>query len=91
MKIECPNCNHEFEPPQDTRYVIIDTRKVVHKLSTLSTGNQRFGKTLCGKAVDFDEDHIFGGMPGRGSECNICKNMSNGDSIENPDQLELIK
>lgn len=90
MKLQCPEWQHEFEPPQDTRYVIIDTRKVIHKLSTLSSGNNRFGKTLCGKAVDFDEDHIFSNAPGQGVECNICKNMANGDLIKNPDQIEIL-
>lgn len=90
MKVTCPECKHEFSPPRESRYVIIDGRALTHKLSTESSALQRFGITMCGKAVDYDTDRIFKNAPPSGEECAICKNMDGGAVIVNPNQENIF-
>ena len=90
LQVECPQCNYQFIPIQQLRHVVMESRKLIHTLSTQLAAGNKYGKTLCGKLVDFDVDRIFEGLPGRDDECSVCKGMSPGGEFKNPKQEGLF-
>ena len=88
MKVVCPKCHLEFNPDASRRYVVIHGRDVNHTLHEGEPNSGKYGKTLCGKLVDYNRDSITVDPAPAHENCSICQKMN--PVLENPDQGGLF-
>lgn len=89
MNVECPKCHLVFDPEASIRYVVIRGRQVSHTFLEGVPRTGEYGKTLCGKLVDYDQDSISVEMSSAHKKCAICQQTI--PVLDDPNQEKLFE